>query len=128
MGLSANQARLNVLTARKADLEYRLMMLTNQSQLLAAKQADAISKKAAALNIFNEQNKPNNSVDSEVSFLNTAAYAEYETAMAELEAADLKLTQQQKAVETEHQAVVAEEEQIQKLVDTNIKNSFGYFN
>ena len=124
MGLSANQARLNVLTARKADLEYRLMMLTNQSQQIAAKQADAISKKAAALNMFQSENN----TDSEVSFLNTAAYAEYETAMAELEAADLKLTQQQKAVETEHQAVAAEEEQIQKLVDTNIKNSFGYFN
>ena len=128
MGLSANRARLNVLTARKADLEYRLMMLTNQSQQIAAKEADAVSKKAAALDMFNAQQQANGTVDSEVSFLNSAAYVEYETAMAELEAADLKLTQQQKAVETEHQAVVAEEEQIQKLVDTNIKNSFGYFN
>lgn len=128
MGLSANQARLNVLTARKADLEYRLMMLTNQSQQIAAKEADAVSKKAAALDMFNAQQQANGTVDTEVSFLNSAAYVEYETAMAELEAADLKLTQQQKAVETEHQAVAAEEEQIQKLVDTNIKNSFGYFN
>ena len=128
MGLSANQARLNVLTARKADLEYRLMMLTNQSQQIAAKEADAVSKKAAALDMFNAQQQANGTVDTEVSFLNSASYVEYETAMAELEAADLKLTQQQKAVETEHQAVVAEEEQIQKLVDTNIKNSFGYFN
>lgn len=125
MGLSSNQARLNSLTMRKSDLEYRLMMVSQQNQVLATKQADAVSKKAAALESFLNSESAS---DITVSFTNTQAYAEYETAMAQLEIADNKLTQQQKAIETEYQAVTAEEEEIKKLVDSNVKKSFGYFN
>ena len=127
MGLAANQARLNVLTAQKADLEYRLMMLTSQSQKLAAEKSEAISQKANAQERYT-QLKAENAEDTTVSFLETEAYADYEKAMAELEAADLKLTQQQKTVETQHQAVEAEQDEIKKLVESNIKKSFGYFN
>ena len=35
MGLASNQARLNVLTLRKADLEARLLTLSNQTQRIA---------------------------------------------------------------------------------------------
>lgn len=125
MGLSSNQARLNTLTLRKSDLEYRLMMVSQQNQVLATKQADVVSKKAAALESFLNSESVS---DVTVSFTNTAAYAEYETAMAQLEIADSKLTQQQKAIETEYQAVTAEEEEIKKLVESNVKKSFGYFN
>ena len=127
MGLAANQARLNVLTAQKADLEYRLMMLTSQSQKLAAEKSEEISQKANAQERYT-QLKAENAEDTTVSFLETAAYADYEKAMAELEAADLKLTQQQKSVETQYQAVEAEQDEIKKLVESNIKKSFGYFN
>ena len=125
MGLAANQARLNVLTVRKADLEYRLIMLTNQTQILAAQQSEAVNKKAAALQAFNNSAAVE---DLTVSFNNTQAYAEYETAMAQLEAAQNRLDNEQKAIETEHQTVTAEQEQVQKLVDNNIKKSFAYFN
>lgn len=125
MGLASNQARLNVLTSRKADLEYRLIMITNQTQQLAANKAEAVAKKSAA--VLNYVNAATNE-DEKVSFENTAAYMDYETSMAELEAADSRLTQQQKTVETELQAVQAEEEEIEKLVSSNIKKSFGYFN
>ena len=125
MGLSSNQARLNTLTVRKSDLEYRLMMLSQQTQILATKQAEAVTKKAAALESFLNAETEN---DVTVSFTNTAAYAEYETAMAQLEIADNKLEQQQKALETEYQAVTSEEEQVKKLVESNAKKSFGYFN
>ena len=127
MGLAANQARLNVLTAKKADLEYRLMMLTSQSQKLASEQAEEVSKKASAQERY-AQLKSENTEDLAVSFLETAAYADYEKAMAELEAADLKLTQQQKTIETQYQAIDAEQEEIEKLVESNVKDSFGYFN
>ena len=125
MGLAANQARLNALTLRKADLEYRLIMLSNQNQVLATQQAEAISKKAKALEAFNSSEQVN---DLTVSFSNTVEYAEYETAMAELEMAQNKLDNEQKALETEQQAVAAEQENVQKLVDNNVKKSFGYFN
>ena len=125
MGLAANQARLNVLTVRKADLEYRLIMLSNQTQILATRQAEAISKKAKALESFNNSEKVN---DLTVSFNNTPEYAEYENAMAQLEMAQTRLDNEQKALETEHQAVAAEHENVQKLVDNNVKKSFAYFN
>ena len=125
MGLAANQARLNFLTLRKSDLEYRLIMLTNQTQILATEQAEAVSKKAKALDKFNSSEAAK---DINVSFSNTAEYAEYETAMAQLEAAQTRLDNEQKALETEHQAISAEHENVQKLVDNNIKKSFGYFN
>ena len=125
MGLAANQARLNFLTLRKSDLEYRLIMLTNQVQALATEQAEVVSKKAKALEKFNGTEEAK---DVKVSFSNTPEYAEYENAMAQLEVAQTRLDNEQKAVETEHQAISAEQEQVQKLVDNNIKKSFGYFN
>ena len=45
MGLASNQARLNVLTLRKADLEARLLTLSNQTQRIATEQAQAIADK-----------------------------------------------------------------------------------
>lgn len=123
MGLASNQARLNVLTVKRNDLEYRLMNLTNQSMILAAKQADVVAKKAQALQAFNNKHGE----DYAVTFTSTTAYADYETAMAQLEIADSNLTKQQQAAETEYKAVTAEEEEIKKLVESNAKNSFGYF-
>ena len=40
MGLCASQARLLMLTARKSDLEFRRMQITNAKQLLAMEQED----------------------------------------------------------------------------------------
>ena len=126
MGLAANQARLNLLTARKADLEYRLTTLSNNLQEIAVKEANAIAEKSRAYQEFVNQiaTKENDQV---VRFETTQAYIDYENEMAMLEVADNQLTQQQKKAETEHQAVVAEEEEIQKLVDNNIKNTFKLF-
>lgn len=126
MGLASNQARLNILTLRKADLEYRLIMITNQAQNLAEEKSEEVAKKAQALETFNND-IASGKIDKDVTFDQTAAYADYETAMAELDIADTKLTQEQKAVETEHAAVVAEKEEVEKLVGNNIKDSFGYF-
>ena len=123
MGLSSNEARVFLLTARQNDLELAMTTLTSRQQILATRQADAIAKKSQAMTQF----IATQSADSKVSFMETAAYAEYEQAMNELEAADLRLTQELKAKETEHQAVTAELEEAKKLVDSNVKNSFGYF-
>ena len=48
--------------------------------------------------------------------------------MAQLEAAQARLDQEQETLDTQHQQIAAEEEQIQKLVNSDIKSSFGYFN
>ena len=123
MGLASNQARLNVLTLRKADLEARLLTLSNQTQRIATEQAQAIADKSNAITTYIA-----NSADQTVSFENTKAYMDYETAMSKLEIAQNKLDQQQKTAETELKAVQNEQEQVKKLVETNAKKSFAYFN
>ena len=123
MGLAANQARLNVLTARKSDLELRLTLIMNQTMKLATDRAQALEDKATAITDY-----VNNNNDEDVKFEDTQEYIDYEKAMDIIEAADLRLTQQQQTVETELAAISAEKEEIEKLVDSNIEDSFGYFN
>lgn len=125
MGLASNQARLNLLTSRKADLEYRLTSITNQVQKLAIQQSAIVSKKAAQMEVYNQQNKNN---DQAVQFEYTQAYADYEAQMNLISVAQTKLDNQQKMVETQHQAVNAEQEQVKKLVESNVKTSFKLFN
>ena len=122
MGLAANQARLNVLTARKSDLEYRLILISNQTQRLTAEKSSEINEKAKALNTYMEGN------DQKVSFTETVAFMNYEKAMNELEAAQNRLDVQQKSLETELKAVSSEQEEVSKLVESNTKKSFAYFN
>lgn len=126
MGLATNQARLNVLTIRKADLEYRLTSMMFKQEKLAIENGELVAQKSQALETY--VNDKNNGKDVAPSFLESAAYIDYENAMAELEAAQTRLDQEQETIETQHQQVQAEEEQIQKLVDSNIKASFKYFN
>ena len=123
MGLSSNQARLNVLTSRKADLEYRLTMITAHTQQIANQESEAISKKAAQMEMYSAAN-----TDKVASFQYTQAYADYEMAMNQLEIAQNKLDQQQKMVETQLKAVTNEQEQVKKLVESNVKTSFKHFN
>lgn len=128
MGLASNQARLNVLTFRRADLEYRLMVISGQQQRLSVESAQAVANKAQAMEDYITEANNNDVEDVKVSFESTAAYMDYEKAMNELEAAESRLDSQREAAETELTAVSKEEEEIEKLVQSNIKKSFGYFN
>ena len=122
MGVSSNQARLFLLTSRKSDLELAMTNISMRQQMLATKQADAISKKTAAMMQF-----LNSQQDGSVSFEQTAAYAQYELEMTQLEMADNNLSLQLQAMETEHKAVSQQIEEARKLVDNNVKNSFAPF-
>lgn len=122
MGVSSNQARLFLLTSRKSDLELAMSNITMRQQLLATKQAEAISKKTDAMLQF-----MNSQQDGSVTFEQTAAYAEYEVQMTQLEMADNNLTMQLQAMETEHKAISQQLEEARKLVDNNVKNSFAPF-
>ena len=128
MGLAANQARLNVLTCKKADLEYRLTIIASHEQLIATQRTEETTKRSLALTTFIQNLDISKENDEKVSFETTKEYMDYEQAMAEIDSADSRLTQLRKATETELHAVEAEEEEVEKLVSSNIKSSFGYFN
>jgi predicted nucleic acid-binding Zn-ribbon protein len=127
MGISANQARLNTLTARKSDLQYRLTVLSNQTQILSTKQAEAVAKKVAAIQEYtiNKLSEDNDTVS--VSFEYSEEYADYEATMLELEAAENRLDLQRESIETQNSAVEQEEEEVKKLIESNAKESFGIF-
>lgn len=50
MGLCASQARLLMLTARKSDLQFRMMQITNAKQMLAMQEEEIALKYSDALN------------------------------------------------------------------------------
>ena len=55
------------------------------------------------------------------------AQAEYQTATARVQAQDKKLETDQKQIETQHKAVETEFESVQKVIQSNIENSFKAF-
>ena len=55
------------------------------------------------------------------------AQAEYQTASARVQAQDKKLETDQKQIETQHKAVETEFESVQKVIQSNIENSFKMF-
>lgn len=136
MGLASNQARLNTLTLRKSDLELRLTLIAADELDLAVKKGAETTAKNDAMNKFfnDKDNKEkvgeaqDNAPTLSEQFMQSKEYRDYEAAMDELEEAEIRLDQQRQVAETEHTAVVAEKEEIEKLVGENIKDSFKYFN
>ena len=55
------------------------------------------------------------------------AQAEYQSASARVQAQDKKLETDQKQIETQHKAVETEFESVQKVIQSNIENSFKMF-
>lgn len=55
------------------------------------------------------------------------AQAEYQSATARVQAQDKKLETDQKQIETQHKAVETEFESVQKVIQSNIENSFKMF-
>ena len=106
-------------------MEYRLTTITAQVQKLAMQESSLVSKKSAQMEVYNQQNQNN---DTAVQFQYTQAYADYEAQMNLISVAQTKLDNQQKMIETQHQAVEAEQEQVKKLVESNVKTSFKLFN
>lgn len=129
MGLAATQARLNVCILSLANVEARLMQISARRQRMSAAQSEAAAKYSAELTEFNLK-KINNGEDSAItymSFESTEAYADYQKTMAELEAAENVLDMEQKLLDTQNNALNSEKQACEKLLESNIKESFSYF-
>ena len=127
MGIAASQARLNILTLVKADINYRLTMIAQRHQNLALQQAQLVSERAVQIQEYSARLSANECQDDVIPFQYSQAETDYEKQMAELEMASSALDQEQKSSETILQAVTAEEEEVKKLLENNTKQSFEYF-
>ena len=129
MGFLANNARLLTLTMRENQVQYQMTMLSMQIQKLADNHSTAMTNKTNFIKNFLANNK--NTEDSSVSLMeackNSPEYLEYEQVIDEREAAQDKLDREQARLETENQQVTKERENVDKLVGSNVEESFKYF-
>ncbi len=129
MAIVPNSARLLVLTARKSDLEYRITMMMNQTQRLAQENAEVLEEKYNAVQnyISSQMTTGEADVPPTINMVDAVGIEDFEVQLAQIANAQNRLDIEQKKLETNHKAVSAEEEKVQKLVDNSIKNEIGYF-
>lgn len=127
MGISANQARLMMLTARQHDLELRAqqisahkMMLINESQIWATKYNDAL--KAYSESVADD---PDN-IATYKAVLDLAKEA-YDSSTTNITNEEKILDMQLTNINTEHEAVKTEYDSIKSLVKDNTEKSFNVF-
>lgn len=99
MTIAAGQARFLSLTARKADIEYSLMNISQRRMTLSYQAGSIFSKKIST----------------------TSPMA------AMIQEADKRLELEQKQLETQLKAATAEVDSVRKLVDNNTKKEFKLF-
>ncbi len=150
-------ARLLTLTARKADLEYKIssimiamQSLATQRSMISEEKYNFIQKSmmstmtpSASSSTTSTGSSTSTSgttatttdpiaqavtattSDSPVDYIANASYASsFDAELASLEAAQERLDLEKNKFETEHKAVTAEEENVQKLLDNSIKDEF----
>jgi len=113
---------------RRSDIEHRLTIVSSRKMLLSNKMADVAAQQlAAARNQIIEDETSNEGTDV-TSVKNSDEYEEmYDFEISQIQAAELVLDLEKQRLETEYQALTAEEEGAKKLKDKNIEKSYGYF-
>lgn len=130
MAVSVNNARLLFLTARKSDLEYKMTMMINNIQQLANQSAAVLEEKYTAVQNYVTKQTVAGTADAPPTVsmnANPNYLTDFDVQLAEIEAAQSRLDLEQKKLETQHKAVTAEEESVQKTLDNSIKEEFTRF-
>ena len=112
MGLVASQARLELLTARKSDIEFAVQRI-NQERMRRAFECGVMA--------FGWTNM------IDINNLNDDGYNYNEGALAAYQQADKIYEMQLKNLDTQHSAIEAELEAVKKVIDKNIEKSFKTF-
>jgi uncharacterized protein YlxW (UPF0749 family) len=105
MGLAASQARLEMLTARKSDLELQWQFVS-QARMQLSNMTSALFNQQANLD-------PGSNDDKKL-----------QASISALQEKDKRLEMESKRVDTQHQAVQTEIDSVQKVISKNIEGSF----
>lgn len=129
MSVVLSNSRKQVITLLKADLNYRLMIIASRMQRTAAESQSITEEKNKITNRELEKLMDDGVENISVADVKNIAYmtAELDTDLTLLALKDDDMEAEMKMIETELQALNAEEEEIDKLTDKSIKNEFGIF-
>ena len=130
MSLAVAQGTSLFIIMRRAQIEYRLMQITDQLARLAYNVADETT---ALMNQFQRQvaaDAGTDDVSAVAAEVMTSAdfNALYTSITARYQAKERILTNEKKQLETQEKALETESEGIDKMIESGIKQSFGYFN
>lgn len=130
MAFVLSNARKQLITLLKADLNYRLMIISSRMQRTAAESQRITEEKAniteTQMNkLIAEKGSDNLTIAdiNSISFLTT----DLDVELKMLSAKDDDMECEMREIESQLQALNAEEDEIDKLIDKSIKSEFGIF-
>ena len=129
MSVVINNARKQLITIQKSELNYRLMILASRMQRTAAESARLTEQKASIKN--NQMQKliaegvENITLDKVQNIASMTT--ELDTELTLLSLKDDDMDAEMKMIQTQLTALSAEEDNIDKVIDNSIKKEFGTF-
>lgn len=128
MSFAVSTGRSLTLTARCSDLEYQIMLITNRQQQLAVrtqaiaeKYSNQLSSTSSTATTAGTTTEDNTTIDD------SSFTAAYEAQMYALNAQDKQMDLERTNLETQYKAVTTEMESVDKVIDKDVKRSFGTF-
>ncbi len=129
MSVVLNQSRKLLIAQRKAELNYKLMLISSRMQRTAAESARITEEKATITNREMQKLIDEGTENITLAQVNNIANmtTELDTQLTLLSLKDDDMEAEMKMIDTQLKALNAEEDQIDKTLDNSIKKEFGIF-
>ena len=129
MSYVINQSRKLLITQLKSELNYRLMMISARMQLTGMKSADITKQKAEIQNAQMEKLVANGAENITLQDVKNVASmtSDLDVQLELLSIQDENLEAEMRMIETELNTLNAEDEQLDKAIDSSVKKEFGIF-
>lgn len=124
MGFAVSQLTSMTIIEQKANLESRIMRITNQLMDLARKSADITNKQQVeAQNYINQDDDPVAAIE----YVNSDAFqSKYQAQLAQIHVKEQQLDVEKQQAETQQKMLATQQDGWQKLTENNIKDGFTY--
>lgn len=127
MSLAVAHNNLIFIRQRRADIEYRLMMLTNQLTRIAYETCNIEEERQVQMNYLRENYDSQDTESSLEEYVSVHISPYFDSQLAQLNTLEKTIQQEKLQLETQSKEYATLEDSISKAVDSNIKNSFSYF-
>ena len=129
MSYVINQSRKLLITQLKSELNYRLMMISSRMQLTAMKSAELTRQKSEIQNAQMEKLVANGTENITLQDVQNIASmtSDLDVQLELLSIQDENMEAEMRMIETELNALSAEDEQLDKAIDSSVKKEFGIF-
>ena len=129
MSYVISQSRKLLITQLKSELNYRLMMISMRMQLTGMKSADITKQKAEIQNAQMEKLVENGAQNITLQDVQNVASmtSDLDVQLELLSIQDENMEAEMRMIETELNTLNAEDEQLDKAIDSSVKKEFGIF-